>query len=265
MEKSLVADYSGSESEDDEDDGGHQSSKTVKTDGSFLTAGTANVEDDDSSSENSDEDDDDLKDSNSSRSAPQPRLALDNPFRNCEENKVKKEDSVFQIPFREQEKQESAALERHVKMTPLVGTQLTINGKKICWNYRKGKCRFGHNCAFAHDSDIITPVEDTNTTNKTKPISTGTSAASVLLLPTKKETPCFDDQAYISSGAQLGGRKQKQKPVENSDDEFEPEPPQEAPRSGIGKFGKRRPGLSQTLVPGKKVMKNYFDQKNNKQ
>lgn len=29
-----------------------------------------------------------------------------------------------------------------------------INGKKICWNYRKGKCRFGHNCKYAHDSDI---------------------------------------------------------------------------------------------------------------
>lgn len=33
------------------------------------------------------------------------------------------------------------------------GTQM-INGKKICWNYRKGRCRFGHNCKYAHDSDI---------------------------------------------------------------------------------------------------------------
>ena len=26
-----------------------------------------------------------------------------------------------------------------------------INGKKICWNYRKGRCRFGSNCIYAHD------------------------------------------------------------------------------------------------------------------
>ncbi|EEB15459.1 hypothetical protein Phum_PHUM369760 [Pediculus humanus corporis] len=29
-----------------------------------------------------------------------------------------------------------------------------VNGKKICWNYRKNKCRFGHNCKYAHDSDL---------------------------------------------------------------------------------------------------------------
>lgn len=28
------------------------------------------------------------------------------------------------------------------------------NGKKICWNFRKGRCRFGSNCTFAHDSDL---------------------------------------------------------------------------------------------------------------
>lgn len=28
------------------------------------------------------------------------------------------------------------------------------NGKKICWNYRKGRCRFGSNCQYAHDSDL---------------------------------------------------------------------------------------------------------------
>lgn len=28
------------------------------------------------------------------------------------------------------------------------------NGKKICWNYRKGRCRFGSNCSYAHDSDL---------------------------------------------------------------------------------------------------------------
>lgn len=26
--------------------------------------------------------------------------------------------------------------------------------KKICWNFRKGRCRFGSKCTFAHDSDV---------------------------------------------------------------------------------------------------------------
>lgn len=31
------------------------------------------------------------------------------------------------------------------------------NGKKICWNFRKGRCRFGSNCTYAHDSDLHKP------------------------------------------------------------------------------------------------------------
>lgn len=39
------------------------------------------------------------------------------------------------------------------------------NGKKICWNYRKGRCRFGSNCTYAHDSDLHV-AESTATTEK---------------------------------------------------------------------------------------------------
>lgn len=38
------------------------------------------------------------------------------------------------------------------------------NGKKICWNYRKGRCRFGSNCQYAHDSDLH--VAETNASDK---------------------------------------------------------------------------------------------------
>lgn len=38
------------------------------------------------------------------------------------------------------------------------------NGKKICWNYRKGRCRFGSNCQYAHDSDLH--VAETNAIDK---------------------------------------------------------------------------------------------------
>ncbi|KYN21354.1 hypothetical protein ALC57_06279, partial [Trachymyrmex cornetzi] len=62
--------------------------------------------------------------------------------------------SVFLNPFVEAERAKSAILEKHVKMTPTLDDTKMINGRKICWNYRKGRCRFGHNCTFAHDSDL---------------------------------------------------------------------------------------------------------------
>uniref|UniRef100_A0A182S629 C3H1-type domain-containing protein n=1 Tax=Anopheles maculatus TaxID=74869 RepID=A0A182S629_9DIPT len=27
--------------------------------------------------------------------------------------------------------------------------------RKVCWSYKKGRCRFGSKCNFAHDSDLI--------------------------------------------------------------------------------------------------------------
>ncbi|XP_064460387.1 uncharacterized protein LOC135370537 [Ornithodoros turicata] len=74
--------------------------------------------------------------------------------------------SVFRNPFREEENVQSAIFERHVKMTVPVSQQTQVEGKKICWNYRKGRCRFGHNCKYFHDSDVPTqlvPPADTVT------------------------------------------------------------------------------------------------------
>lgn len=31
--------------------------------------------------------------------------------------------------------------------------------RKVCWSYRKGRCRFGSKCSFAHDSDLILKKE----------------------------------------------------------------------------------------------------------
>lgn len=67
------------------------------------------------------------------------------------------ENSVFQNPFRVKEDKKKAILERHVEMTVKQEDQRTIDGKKVCWNFRKGRCRFGSNCSFAHDSDVKHP------------------------------------------------------------------------------------------------------------
>lgn len=55
----------------------------------------------------------------------------------------------------EAERAKSAVLEKHVKMVPAKDHLTKFNGKKICWMNRKGRCRFGNKCKFAHDSELF--------------------------------------------------------------------------------------------------------------
>lgn len=126
--------------------------------------------------------------------------------------------SVFSNPFVEAEKAKSAILEKHVKMTPTLDDTKMINGRKICWNYRKGRCRFGHNCTFAHDSDL----HKTSTT-----LEAIRNPQETIICQT-----AYNNQITI-----------------NEEDEDQ-ENNQTIKR-------KKRPGLSQTLIPGKKVLKMY--------
>ncbi|XP_048476759.1 uncharacterized protein si:ch211-113e8.11 [Rhincodon typus] len=110
---------------------------------------------------------------------------------------------VFTNPFAQEQRQRLSLLEKHVRLTAGVRTEEAGGGSKICLAYRKdGRCRYGSNCRFAHDSDLPD--------YRPGPASTSTQ--------------------------------------ENSE-----EPP--------SKSGKRRPGLSPTLVPPKRSMKNYWVQR----
>ncbi|ALC41562.1 CG42382, partial [Drosophila busckii] len=109
---------------------------------------------------------------------------------------------VLSNPFLEAELHKTASLERHVKMVNNDAHLQLKNGRKICWNYRKGRCRFGTNCQYAHDSDLS--VEEAKT-------------AVTIVTP-------------ISSGNKTNASKRK------------------------------RPGLSDAIEPGKKVMKSYQQQ-----
>lgn len=120
--------------------------------------------------------------------------------------------SIFKNPFQEEENAKQAILEKHVKMVNARDNIKTLNGKKICWNYRKGRCRFGTKCTFAHDSDIQKTSDELNQKNKIQ------------------ETILFENEVETKL---------------------------------IEMKGKKRPGLSQGLVPGKKVMKMYKKQNTN--
>jgi CCCH-type zinc finger len=105
--------------------------------------------------------------------------------------------SVFNNPFIEEENKKLEKLQRHVKMTTDDANLKMKNGKKICWNHRKGRCRFGTSCTFAHSSDL-TVTNDANATPNDEKV--------------------------------------------------------EKPK-------KKRPGMCDSLTPGKKIMKMYTSQK----
>jgi len=48
-------------------------------------------------------------------------------------------------------------------MVPAKDYLTKVNGKNVCWMNRKGRCRFGNKCKFAHDSELF---NDPNVTNK---------------------------------------------------------------------------------------------------
>ena len=129
-----------------------------------------------SSSSDSETDNSDEETSSRGEVSTKPAVTLQNPFNDPQTAKVQLpkpsfmqeqeekiqgcttsavENSVFKNPFREAENQKRAVLERHVAMTTRPEEKREINGKKVCWNFRKGRCRFGSNCKFAHDNDVV--------------------------------------------------------------------------------------------------------------
>lgn len=135
--------------------------------------------------------------------------------------------SVFSNPFREREDRKKALLEKHVAMTTKNEEGRTIDGKKVCWNFRKGRCRFGHKCTFAHDNDVnLKKEEPADSEPQIKVASTVTGGGGRDVRPPPQQQPQeYDEGAVISGEDSQGVRK------------------------------KKRPGLSEGLVPGKKAMK----------
>ncbi|KAL3268600.1 hypothetical protein HHI36_007707 [Cryptolaemus montrouzieri] len=131
--------------------------------------------------------------------------------------------SVFKNPFLEAENEKEAVLQKHVKMIDLKNA-IVINGKKICWNYRKGRCRFGHNCKFAHDSDIQKTPEQIES-----------------------------EKNIIQTNGIVVHKKHNHTVISNECEDDD--------NKSISNAKRKRPGLTQGLIPGKRVMKHYMNQK----
>lgn len=129
--------------------------------------------------------------------------------------------SVFTNPFKAQAEQKLSALQKHVPLTEQARPS-HIGGRKVCVSYRKdGRCRFGIKCKYAHDSDLQTSAPFDSHVNAGKEGHTAVCAA----------------QGPHSS---------------QHDSEEKPEEQQSK---------KRKVGLSNTLIPPKRAMKQYAMQR----
>ncbi|XP_076150787.1 uncharacterized protein LOC143134341 [Alosa pseudoharengus] len=138
--------------------------------------------------------------------------------------------SVFTNPFKEQADERLNVLQKHVPLT-LQARPAQIGGKKMCISYRKdGRCRFGSRCKFAHDSDLQNSVTPDSMVAPDEGPETGSDQAS----PTRAPSQTHDCQTPL---LQTQG--------------------QEGDGSDEGRIKKRRVGLSQTLIPPKRALKQY--------
>jgi len=143
---------------------------------------------------------------------------------------LKYDSSVFSNPFRAREDKKEAILTQHVGVTNRQEAANMFNGKKVCYNFRKGRCRHGHRCKFAHDNDVRKEVSDSLYSAK------------------------YDEAAQISSEkAETDTRPHLHLAPTTEDVSLLPDQDLEAAVISSGK--KKRPGLSDKLVPSKKAMK----------
>jgi len=135
---------------------------------------------------------------------------------------IKFDNSVFSNPFRDKEEKKKAILEQHVNMTQRQEEMRVIDGKKVCWMYRKGRCRQGARCQFAHDNDVKTDR-------------------------VREAKYDGDSQISVDKCAKGAVNNIKFNPVATR--ELSPPPLEDELMKR-----KKRPGLSQNLVPSKKAM-----------
>lgn len=147
-------------------------------------------------------------------------------------------------------------------MTENPENALMINGKKICWNYRKRKCYLGTKCPYAHDSDV--PLTDEQlqeqkveedlhrqaagskfcfTPNGSKTLFTPKAGTH---LPGTASTVAggYDSSAFYISPHLSGGAKTDTDAGEVTE-------------SSPNKSTKKRVGLTNSLIPPKKALSLY--------
>ncbi|XP_019899536.1 uncharacterized protein si:ch211-113e8.11 isoform X2 [Esox lucius] len=142
---------------------------------------------------------------------------------------------VFTNPFKAQAELKLNVLQKHVPLT-LQARPSQIGGRRMCVAYRKdGRCRFGIKCKFAHDSDLQSSI-----------------------IPSDYDPPTGESPGTDQADPNAGGSSYPCRPNFLHNQGGEPE--EEGQQSK-----KRRIGLSNTLVPPKRAMKNFAMQRKREQ
>lgn len=132
--------------------------------------------------------------------------------------------SVFTNPFKERAEQKLSVLQKHVPLTSHA-RPTHIGGKRVCVAYRKdGRCRFGIRCKFAHDSDLQQNIAE----------------------PAVSESDSNNALTHIPACSELAVERDGEDKEENQ-----------------SRRKKHRVGVSDSLVPPKRAMKQYVMQRNN--
>ncbi|XP_060709443.1 uncharacterized protein si:ch211-113e8.11 [Hemiscyllium ocellatum] len=142
----LVADYSSSESEGETECGsGERASRTGSTESGLEAPPAEESGTEERCSEGGGPQERAEEGTSNPMKLPPPEL----------EGGLSQTPGVFANPFAQERRQRLSLLEKHVRLTAGVRTEEAGGGSKICLAYRKdGRCRYGSNCKFAHDSDL---------------------------------------------------------------------------------------------------------------
>ncbi|XP_078487057.1 uncharacterized protein LOC100177538 [Ciona intestinalis] len=79
--------------------------------------------------------------------------------------------SLFTTRFDKAEQEDREVLEHHVTMVESKDKVTNVGGRKVCWMYRKGRCRFGKKCQMFHDSELREQKTIKRPSNQDQPIS----------------------------------------------------------------------------------------------
>lgn len=137
--------------------------------------------------------------------------------------RISSDNSVFTSKYEKKEENKAKVLEQHVKMvdnTKNVTVNGKVNGKAVCWMYRRGRCRLGKKCKMYHDSEL----RDSEAARK--------AAAE----NNKLTTP----STQVSQGQKRA---------------FDDEPDPCDPDDERKKFNKKKFGVTDNIVPPKKVIR----------
>ena len=143
--------------------------------------------------------------------------------------------SVFVTAYHKAEEAKNSVLEKHVKMT-VMDLQKGKRKKQICYKFRKGNCRFGSKCRFAHDNDDIPSSSSSSQSDNNQEANQATQNSN------HSNHQNSNHQSYIMGHDQ---------PVVHQDDEDY--------LSQAKK--KKRIGTTDTLLPPKKAMKSLDRQR----